>query len=104
MESLELERTFRGNLVQLPCNEQGYTQLDQVTQGLIQPCLDSLQGWGNNHNTRQPVPVSHHPHCKRHFPYIQPKFPLFKLEAISPCSVTTDPAKESVPFSPVAPL
>ena len=39
IESLELEGTFKGHLVQLPCNEQGHAQLDQVVQGLIQPCL-----------------------------------------------------------------
>ena len=35
IESLELEWTFKGHLVQLPCNEQGHP-----------PCLESLQGWG----------------------------------------------------------
>ena len=29
---LELEETFKGHLVQLPCNEQGHPQLDQVAQ------------------------------------------------------------------------
>ena len=41
-EPLELEGTFKGHLVQLPCNEQGHAQLDQVAQGLIQPRLESL--------------------------------------------------------------
>jgi len=41
-EPLELEGTFKGHLVQLPCNEQGHAQLDQVAQGLIQPHLESL--------------------------------------------------------------
>ncbi len=44
IESLELEGTFKGHLVQLPCNEKGHVQLDQVAQGLIQPHLESLQG------------------------------------------------------------
>ena len=35
IESLELEGTFKGHLVQLPSNEQGYAQLKQVAQGLI---------------------------------------------------------------------
>ena len=48
--------------------------------------------------------VLHYPQCKRLFPFIQPESPLFELEAISPCSVTTGPARESVPFFPVAPL
>ena len=52
----------------------------------------------------QLVTLPHHPHCKRLFPFIQLKSTLFKPESISPCSVTTDSAKESVPFFPVAPL
>ena len=70
MESLELEGTFKGHLVQLPCNEQEHAQLDQVAQGLIQPLLESLQGRGIHHLSEQPVPLSHHTHCKRLFPYI----------------------------------
>jgi len=42
IESLEMEVTFKGHLVQLPCNEQGHPQLDQAAQSLIQSCLDSL--------------------------------------------------------------
>jgi len=48
--------------------------------------------------TGQPVSVPHHAHCKRLFPYIQPKSTLFKLEAISPSSTNIGP------FFPVAPL
>jgi len=59
--------------------------------------------WGIEHISRQPVPVPHHPHCKRCFPYIQPKSTLLKLETISTCSITTDSTKESISF-PVAPL
>ena len=40
-ESFELERTFKGHLVQLPCNEQGRPQLDQVAQSLVQRGLES---------------------------------------------------------------
>ena len=43
-------------------------------------------------------------HCKRLFLYIQFKSTLFKLEAISLSSITTDRAKESVPFFPVTVL
>ncbi len=68
LESLELEVTSEGHLVQLPCNEQGHAQLDQVAQGLIQPRLKSFQGWSIHHISGQPVP--YHPHCKRLFPYI----------------------------------
>jgi len=55
IESLELEGTFKDHLVQLPCNEQGHAQLNQVAQGLTQPGLESLQGWGINHISGQPV-------------------------------------------------
>ena len=68
--SLELEVTTEGYLAQLPCNEQRHPQPDQVVQELIQPCTESIQGWGINHITRQPVPVPCHPHCKRFLPYI----------------------------------
>jgi len=104
IESLELEETSKGHLVQLPCSELGHAQLDQVAQGLNQPCPESLQEWGISYISGQPIPVPHYHHCKRHFSYIQPKSVLFKLEDISSCSVTTDRATESVPFFPVAPL
>jgi len=42
-ESLELEGIFKAHLLQLPCHEQRCAQLNQVAQGLIQPCLESLQ-------------------------------------------------------------
>ena len=70
INSLELERTIYDDLVQFPYSEQGHPRLDQVAQGLIQPHLESLQGWGINHITGQPVPVPHHPHRKKFFPYI----------------------------------
>jgi len=41
IKSLELEGTFTGDLVKLPCNDQGHPQLNQVAQGLIQPHLKS---------------------------------------------------------------
>ena len=93
IEFLELEGTFKGHLVQLPCNEQRHPQLDQVAQGLIQPHLESLQGQGTNHVSRQPFPMCHYLHCKRLLPYILAKSIFFWLEAISPCSVTIDTAK-----------
>ena len=99
-----MEGTFKGHVVQLPYNEQGHAQLDQVAQGPIQPHLESLQGHGIYHISGQSLPVPHHPHCKRLFPYIQSKSTLFKLEAISPYSIATDFAEESVPFFAVAPL
>jgi len=62
-----LEGTSEGHLIQLPYNEREHPQVDQVAQGLIQPHLESLQGWGSYHIPRLPVPVPHHPHCKRFF-------------------------------------
>mgnify|MGYP001851912454 CR=1 FL=1 len=70
IESLELEGTFKGHLVQLPCNEQGHAQLDQVAHILIQPRLESLQGWAINHISGQTVSVPHHSHCKKLLPCI----------------------------------
>ena len=52
IESLELEETSEGHLVQIPCNEQGHAQTDQASQGLIPPHLESFQGWGISQNTR----------------------------------------------------
>lgn len=37
MELFELEGIFKCHLVQLPCKEQGYLQLDQVAQSPVQP-------------------------------------------------------------------
>jgi len=71
IESLELERTFKGHQVQLPCSEQGHPQLYQVAQSLVQPGLECLQGWGFHHSSGQPVIVPHNPHCKRLLPYTQ---------------------------------
>lgn len=45
-ESFELEGNFKGHLFQLPCNELGHAQLNQLAEGLIQPRLEDLQGWG----------------------------------------------------------
>jgi len=63
-ESLELEGIFKAHLLQLPCHEQRCAQLNQVAQGLIQPCLESLQGQSTSNTSRQAVPVPHYSHCK----------------------------------------
>jgi len=52
-----MEGTFKSHLVQLPCNEQGHAQLDQVAQGLVYTRLESLQGWSIHRLSGQPVPV-----------------------------------------------
>jgi len=88
-ESLELEGTFKGHLVQLPCNEQGHLRLDQVAESLVQPGLESLQGRGFYHISGQPVPVPHHPHCKRLFPYIQLKSTSLSLKSVAKMCILT---------------
>jgi len=52
-----LEGALKGHLVQLPCNEHGHPQLDQVAQSPINPGLECPQGWGFQHTSREPVPV-----------------------------------------------
>ena len=44
IESFGLEGTFKGHLVQPPCNEQAHLQLDQVAQSPVQPDLECFQG------------------------------------------------------------
>jgi len=39
-----MEGTLKGQLAQLPCNEQGHLQLCQVAQSLVQPDLECFQG------------------------------------------------------------
>lgn len=104
VESLEVEGASEGHVAPLPCSEQGHRSPITLTRAWSSPRLDSLQGRSNNHISRRAVLVSHYPHWKILFLYIQPKSTLFKLEAISPCSVTTNATKESVPFILVAPL
>jgi len=104
MESLQLEGTYKGRLVKLPCNEQGHVQPDQAAQMLVQPGLASLQGWGIHHISGKLAQLPRHSYHKQLLPYIQYKSSLFKLETIFPFPITTGPAKESVPFFPVAPL
>ena len=45
LESFELEETLKCHLVQLPCNEQGNLQLDQVARSLSQSGFECLHGW-----------------------------------------------------------
>lgn len=42
IELCELEGTCKGQLDQLPCNEQGHLQLNQVAQSLVQPDFECL--------------------------------------------------------------
>jgi len=47
-----------------------YLALDQVARGPVQPDLESFQGWGTDHLSEQPVPVFHHPRCKKYLPHV----------------------------------
>jgi len=40
-----LEGTFKGHLVQPPCNEQGHLQLDHVAHSPIQPDLECFHNF-----------------------------------------------------------
>ena len=46
--------TFRGNLAQPPCSEQGRLQLDQVAQRPVQPDLECFQRQGLHYLSGQP--------------------------------------------------
>lgn len=58
IESLDLEETLEGHLVQLLSNEQEYLKLGQVAQSPVQPDLECLQGWGFHSISGHSVPVS----------------------------------------------
>jgi len=70
IERVGLEVSFKGHLVQPPCNEQGHLQLSQVAQSPVQSDPECFQGWGICHLSGQPVPVPHHSHCKKLLPCI----------------------------------
>jgi len=73
--SFELEGTFKSPLVQLPCNEWGHLQLDQVVQCPVQPDFECLLGWGIHHLSGQRVPVLHDYYHTKLFPSIQSESP-----------------------------
>lgn len=50
-----MKRTFKGQQVQRLCNEQGYLQLHQVAQILVQTYLWIFWEWGIYHLSDQPV-------------------------------------------------
>lgn len=70
-EHLNLLRALEGHLVQL------HLPLDQAAHSPIQPDLERFQGWGIQHLSGQPVPLSHHPYCKKLLPFICSKEILF---------------------------
>ena len=100
-ELSELEGTSKGHLVQLPANEQGHLQEDQVAPSSLTLNVSkdgaSTTSLGNLFQCFITIIV------KYFFSYIQSFISLFYFEIISPCLITTDPAKESVPFFLLAP-
>ena len=91
IEEFGLEGIFKGHLVQHPGSKQGHVQLDQSAQSPVQPDFECLQGWGIDHLSGQPVPVLHHPHCKKFLPYVQSKSTLFEFKTATPCPIATGP-------------
>ena len=94
IESFELEGTFKGHLVQLPCN----LQLNQVLRAPSSPTLNiSKDGTSTtslgNLNQCLTTPIK-----EAFFPCIQSKSLLFQFKSIFALSHHTDSAKESVPF------
>lgn len=45
IEQFGLEETFKGHLIQPPCNEQGHFQKDQIAQSPLQPDLEYFLSW-----------------------------------------------------------
>jgi len=75
--------TYRGHLAELACNEQGHFQLDQAAETPVQPDLECFQGWGIYHLSGQPMPMFHHPHCKKFVPSIQSNTTGFYFKTIA---------------------
>lgn len=74
----ELDGTFKGQLVQLPCYKQGHLQLDHVAQS---PTLECLQEQSTYQFPGQPIPVPRQPSCKKLLPSIQSTSPLLSLNS-----------------------
>jgi len=103
VESFELEGTFKGHLVQLPCREQGHLQLDQVAQSPVQPGLECLQGWGTQHLSWQPPAVLHHHHHKKPVLISSPNVTFFSLK-LFPVVLSQQTLLKSLSLSFLQPL
>ena len=73
LELFELERTLKGHLVQLPCNEQGHLQLSQLLRAPIQTELECLPGWDIHQPLWATFASANHSYCKILLPCIRPK-------------------------------
>jgi len=58
-------RDLKDHLVLNPCHGQGHLPLDHYAQSLIQPGPEHFQRGGIQNFSGKPVPVPHHPHCKK---------------------------------------
>jgi len=77
-ESFQLGGTLKGHVVQLPCTEQGHSQLHQCSQP--RPAWPWVSpGMGHHLISGQPAPVPRCPYCQKLFPYIQCKSPLISV-------------------------
>lgn len=106
IEPLELERTFKGPSL-TPLQWTGTSTEIRLLRAWSSLNVSEDRA-STNHLPGKPFPVSHH-HCCRKLPlYLRKISPFFffflKFEAIPPCSVTTGPAKEPVPFPLTAPF
>ena len=99
-----LEGTFKDHLIQSPCHGQGNLPLTQVAQSPIQHGFEQFQWWGTHIFSEQPIPVSHHPHCKKFLPYVRFKSTFFQFKAIASCPVTTDLGKKALSVFLTSPL
>ena len=74
---------FKGHLVHPPCSKQGHLQIHQVAQSHVQLGRECFQWWGICHLSGQPVPVPHHPLCKKKFFFISNlNLPAFSLKLL----------------------
>ena len=74
IKSFELEGTFKGHVVQLPCNEQEHLQLHQFPQSLVHPNLEHFQGWRIQHLSGRLITLIIKKKKKQHlFSYLQSK-------------------------------
>ena len=103
-ELFELEETINGQLVQLPCNEQGHLQLDYARRSSSSLTLNVSRDRAPTTTLGNLFQCFTTLILKYFFSYIQSKSPLFYFETISPCPITADPDKESVPFFLTVPL
>jgi len=102
IECLGLEGTPGIIRFQFPCHRHGHQPpdmvLDQAAQGLNQPDLEHLQGWGIHSLSGQPVPAPYCSLCKELPPNIQSKPSLLEFKTIPICLVIIYPSEKFIPL------